>query len=249
VARGGITGVLGPNGSGKTTLLRILSGALEPTSGEVRLDEAPIWSVPKRALARRLAVVPQEIHPVFDYTVLDLALMGRYAHLGPFGFETATDLLAVRRALAATGTADLEARHFDTLSGGEKQRVVIASALAQFEEDRRDAGRLLILDEPTAALDLHYQIEVAQLLRRLADERGLTLLVTTHDLQFAWQVCDRVVLLQQGRVLADGPTAETLTPEHLYALYGVRVDRMTHPDGTVSLVPASLVGDRARTRE
>jgi iron complex transport system ATP-binding protein len=248
VTRGGITGVLGPNGSGKTTLLRILSGALVPTSGEVRLDGAPVGSVPKRALARRLAVVPQEIHPVFDYTVLDLALMGRYAHLGPFGFETATDLLAVRRALAATGTADLEDRHFDTLSGGEKQRVVIASALAQFEEDGRVAGRLLILDEPTAALDLHYQIEVAQLLRRLADERGLTLLVTTHDLQFAWQVCDRVVLLQRGRVLADGPTDETLTPEHLNALYGVRVDRMTHPDGTVSLVPAALVGHGARRR-
>jgi iron complex transport system ATP-binding protein len=87
---------------------------------------------------------------------------------------------------------------------------------------------------------------VAQLLRRLADDRGLTLLVTTHDLQFAWQVCDRVVLLQDGRVLADGPTEETLTPAHLHALYGVRVDRMTHPDGSVSLVPASLVGDRGR---
>ena len=246
VAGGGITGVLGPNGSGKTTLLRILAGALTPTSGEVHLDDVPIGSVPKRVLARRLAVVPQEIHPVFDYTVLDLALMGRYAHLGPFGFETAADLLAVRRALAATGTADLECRHFDTLSGGEKQRVVIASALAQFDEEDDTAGRLLILDEPTAALDLHYQIEVAQLLRRLADERGLTLLVTTHDLQFAWQVCDTVVLLQEGRVLADGPTDTTLTPEHLHSLYGVQVDRMTHPDGSVSLVPASLVGNRAQ---
>jgi iron complex transport system ATP-binding protein len=246
VARGGITGVLGPNGSGKTTLLRILSGALAPTTGSVYLEGTPIGDLPKRHLARRLAVVPQEIHPVFDYTVLDLALMGRYAHLGPFGFETALDLLAVRRALAATGTADLECRHFDTLSGGEKQRVVIASALAQFEEGAHTESRLLVLDEPTAALDLHYQIEVAQLLRRLADERGLTLLVTTHDLQFAWQVCDRVVLLQEGRVLADGATEDTLTPEHLHALYGVRVDRMTHLDGTVSLVPASLVGDRSR---
>ena len=246
VARGGVTGVLGPNGSGKTTLLRILSGALAPSTGTVHFDGARIETLAKRQLARRLAVVPQEIHPVFDYTVLDLALMGRYAHLGPFGFETATDLLAVRRALAATGTAELECRHFDTLSGGEKQRVVIASALAQFEEDAQAEGRLLILDEPTAALDLHYQIEVAQLLRRLADDRGLTLLVTTHDLQFAWQVCDRVVLLQEGRVLADGPTEATLTPGHLHTLYGVRVDRMTHPDGTVSLVPASLVGDRSR---
>jgi iron complex transport system ATP-binding protein len=244
VARGGITGVLGPNGSGKTTLLRILSGSLPPTEGDVVLDGQPIARVPKRVLARRLAVVPQEIHPVFDYTVLDLALMGRYAHLGPFGFETAADLLAVRHALAATGTADLECRHFDTLSGGEKQRVVIASALAQFEEEEAGPARILILDEPTAALDLHYQLEVAQLLRRLADERGLTLLVSTHDLQLAWQVCDRVVLLQGGQVLADGPTGETLTPEHLRTLYGVQVDRMTHPDGTVSLVPVSLVRGR-----
>ncbi len=246
VARGGITGVLGPNGSGKTTLLRILSGALAPTAGAVHFHDQPIGSLPKRQLARRLAVVPQEIHPVFDYTVMDLALMGRYAHLGPFGFETALDLLAVRKALAATGTADLESRHFDTLSGGEKQRVVIASALAQFDDDTQDQGRLLILDEPTAALDLHYQFEVAQLLRGLADERGLTLLVTTHDLQFAWQVCDRVVLLQDGRVLADGLTEETLTPETLHTLYGVHVDRMTHPDGTVSLVPTALVEPRSR---
>ena len=244
VPRGGVTGVLGPNGSGKTTLLRILAGSLAPTSGDVRLDDVPIGAIAKRTLAHRLAVVPQEIHPVFDYTVLDLALMGRYAHLGPFGFETALDLLAVRRALAATGTAGLECRHFDTLSGGEKQRVVIASALAQFEDDATDGGRLLILDEPTAALDLHYQLEIAQLLRALADERGLTLLVSTHDLQFAWQVCDRVVLLQDGRVLADGPTETTLTPAHLHTLYGVQVDRMTHPDGTVSLVPVSLVGGR-----
>ena len=242
VPRGGITGVLGPNGSGKTTLLRLLAGALTPASGVVTLDGTPILSIPKRRLARRLAVVPQEIHPVFDYTVLDLALMGRYAHLGPFGFETAADLLAVRHALAATGTADLESRHFDTLSGGEKQRVVIASALAQFEDDDAGDARLLILDEPTAALDLHYQLEVAQLLRHLAEARGLTLLVSTHDLQFAWQVCDRVVLLQRGRVLADGPTVETLTPEHLHTLYGVQVDRMTHDDGSVSLVPVSLVG-------
>jgi len=241
VPRGGVTGVLGPNGSGKTTLLRILSGALAPTTGTVALEGRAIGSFSKRDLAHRIATVPQEIHPVFDYTVLDLALIGRYAHLGAFGFETVDDLLAVRRALAATGTAELEDRHFDTLSGGEKQRVVIASALAQLEAGDATEARLLILDEPTAALDLHYQLEVAQLLRHLADDRGLTLLVTTHDLQFAWQVCDRVVLLQQGRVLADGPTGDVLTPEHLRALYGVRVDRMTHDDGTVSLVPVSLV--------
>ncbi len=242
VPRGGITGVLGPNGSGKTTLLRILSGALTPTGGEVLLDGQPLARTSRRALARRLAVVPQEIHPVFDYTVLDLALMGRYAHLGPFGFESADDLVAARQALAATGTTEFEDRHFDTLSGGEKQRVVIASALAQFDEGGDGPPRLLILDEPTAALDLHYQFEVGHLLRTLADARGLTLLVSTHDLQLAWRICDRVVILQAGRVLADGPTQQTLTPAHLEALYGVQVDRMTHADGSVSLVPVPRPG-------
>lgn len=237
-----VTGVLGPNGSGKTTLLRVLAGGLAPTAGQVMLDGVPMGSMPRRTLARRLAVVPQETHPVFDYTVLDLALMGRYARLGAFGFESAADVLAARRALAATGTADLEDRHFDTLSGGEKQRVVIASALAQFDEDQPGGDRLLILDEPTAALDLHYQFEVARLIHRLAGEEGLTMVVTTHDLQFAWQVCDRVVLLQHGRVLADGRTADTLTPEHIRTLYGVDVDLIARQDGSVSLVPIALSG-------
>jgi ABC-type cobalamin/Fe3+-siderophores transport system ATPase subunit len=200
VARGGITGVLGPNGSGKTTLLRILSGALPPTTGSVYLEGTPIGALPKRQLARRLAVVPQEIHPVFDYTVLDLALMGRYAHLGPFGFETANDLLAVRRALSATGTADLECRHFDTLSGGEKQRVVIASALAQFEEDTLTESRLLILDEPTAGLDPLVQQTFFGLVRE-AKAEGRTIFLSSHIIDEVDRTCDRVAIIREGRLV------------------------------------------------
>jgi iron complex transport system ATP-binding protein len=247
IPRGAVVGVLGPNGSGKTTLLRVLAGGLHPSSGRVTLDGSPLEGIARRELATRIAVVPQEIHPVYDYSVLDLALMGRYAHLGAFAFESPADIRAVRRALASTGTADLECRSFDTLSGGEKQRVVIASALAQFDvvdaegaRRARQGDRVLVLDEPTAALDLHYQLEVAQLLRRLNAEQGLTMVVSTHDLHFAGQVCDAVVLLRDGRVLAEGPTAATLTPPNVRALYGVDVDEWCHPDGRRALVPAGL---------
>ena len=251
VARGAVVGVLGPNGSGKTTLLRVLTGALAPSAGRVLLDGVPLASVPRRALARRIAVVPQEVHPAFDYTVLELALTGRYPHLGAFAFDSAEDVLAARRALAATGTSDLESRPFETLSGGEKQRVVIASALAQFANaEHGDAGsptRLLVLDEPTSALDLRYQVDVGLLLRRLNEASGLTLIVSTHDLQFAAQVCDDVVLLKDGRVLATGPTDETLRPDTVRALYGVDVDELTHADGRRVLVSVGLPDGR-RTR-
>jgi iron complex transport system ATP-binding protein len=250
IARGAVVGVLGPNGSGKTTLLRVLTGGLRPSSGTVTLDGISMATIPRRVLATRVAVVPQEIHPVYDYTVLDLALMGRYAHLGAFAFESPDDVRAARRALASTGTPDLECRLFDTLSGGEKQRVVIASALAQFDTagtatGPETDGRVLVLDEPTAALDLHYQLEVALLLRRLNTGAGLTMVVSTHDLHFAEQVCDEVVLLRDGRVLAAGPTGTTLTPAHVRALYGVDVDELRHPDGRRALVPAG-VRDRDR---
>ena len=156
--RGTIVGLLGPNGSGKTTLLRLLSGVLRPESGQVLIDGRPISQLTRREAARRVAVVPQETHSTFDFSVIDMVLMGRYPHLGPFELEGAADQAIAREALAATGTASLANRSFSTLSGGEKQRVVIATALAQ-------ASDMLLLDEPTAALDLRYQIEIAGLLR------------------------------------------------------------------------------------
>src|SRR5204863_1919174 len=138
VPRGAIVGLLGPNGSGKTTLLRLMSGTLRPRRGRIALDAAPIDRLSRRELARLIAVVPQETHSTFDFNVVEIVLMGRYAHLGRFEVEGAGDLRIAREALAATGTSALEARRFATLSGGEKQRVVIASALAQ------SAGILLL---------------------------------------------------------------------------------------------------------
>jgi iron complex transport system ATP-binding protein len=236
VAQGSLVGILGPNGSGKTTLLRLLSGTLAATRGRVTLDGADLARLPRRAVARRLAVVPQETHLAFEYSVLEIALMGRYPHLGRFALEGPADVELARAALAATGTLPLAHRAFSTLSGGEKQRVVIASALAQFEPGGE--GQVLLLDEPTASLDLHYQLEVASLLRRLHAERGLTIVVSTHDLNFAAAVCRDLVLLREGRLIAAGPTREVLTPQGVRALYGVAADVSWHEAaGHLTVVP------------
>jgi iron complex transport system ATP-binding protein len=234
VRRGDLVGILGPNGSGKTTLLRLMAGALVPQSGQVLLGQQPVGRHPRRALARRLAVVPQETHLAFDYSVIEIALMGRYPHLGAFEVEGAADLAIARAALALTGTAHLADRPFDTLSGGEKQRVVIASALAQLADGltgtpaadlRVGDDAVLLLDEPTASLDIRYQLEVASVLGRLHDERRLTIVLSTHDLRFAASMCATVVLLGRGRVLSAGPPREVLTAERVAELYEIDAGR------------------------
>ena len=231
VRRGDLVGLLGPNGSGKTTLLKILGGILQPSAGGIQLDRRQLSGWSRRELARCIAVVPQEMHVTLDFTVIDIVLMGRYAHLGPFALEGASDLQVAREALGATGTADLEARPFATLSEGEKQRVVIASALAQ-------ASDLLLLDEPTASLDLAYQLEIASMLRRLRRDRGTTMVVCTHDLNFAAALCKWIVLLKNGQVLAQGPTDDTLTAANIREVYGVDADVQFHPRaGHVTVVP------------
>jgi iron complex transport system ATP-binding protein len=231
VERGTIAGLLGPNGSGKTTLLRLLAGILPPLAGTIAIDGRPLTQYTRRELARRLAVVPQETHTTFDFSVIDMVLMGRYAHLGPFQLEGQGDQEIARQALAATGTSALESRTFASLSGGEKQRVVIAAALAQ-------ASDLLLLDEPTASLDLAYQFEIASLLRRLNAERGTTMIVSTHDLNLAASVCDWIILLKRGRVLAQGPTGDIMTADSIRLLYDVEADVQFHPRaGHVTVVP------------
>jgi len=231
VERGGIVGILGPNGSGKTTLLRLLAGMLRPECGTVTLNGINVASIARAALARSIAVVPQETHLAFDYSVLEIALMGRYPHLGTFELEGPRDVAVAREALEATGTLGLERRSFATLSGGEKQRVVIASALAQSPE-------LLLLDEPTASLDLGYQFEIATLLARLNGERGTSMIVSTHDLNLAATLCSEMVMLKHGRVLAQGRTDAVLTTDHIRALYGVEADVQYHPSaGHLTVVP------------
>src|SRR5262252_1883792 len=189
VARGSIVGLIGPNGSGKTTLVRLLNGTLASSRGSVSLDGVPLSTFSRRDIARRIAVVPQETQMTFDFTVLEIVLMGRYAHLGAFAIEGAGDVAIARKALAATGTSALESRQFATLSGGEKQRVIIASALAQSSD-------VLLLDEPTTALDIGFQFEIAALLASLNRDQGTTMIVSTHDLNLAAMLCTELVLLK-----------------------------------------------------
>jgi len=231
VSRGALVGVLGPNGSGKTTLLALLAGMRRPTSGQITFDGRPLTAFTRRQLATRIAIVPQETHLAFDYTVLEMVLMGRHPHLGLFEVEGPADMAAAREALAAVGASHLEDRDFMTLSGGEKQRVVIASALAQ-------ATDVLLLDEPTSSLDLGAQLEIAELLRTLNETRGVTIVVSTHDLALASGVCRELVLLRRGGVVAAGATADVLTGPNVRALYDVDADVHRHPEtGHLVVVP------------
>ncbi len=243
-------GIIGPNGSGKTTLLHLLAGLLEPTTGEVRLADAPMQHLARTRVARRMAMVPQETQLAFDYSVLEIALMGRHPHLGAFELEGPDDLAIARDALRATGTVHLEARQFTTLSGGEKQRVVIASALAQLiavpDLQAPPGDVVLLLDEPTASLDLGYQLEIATMLQSLSERRRITLVVSTHDLNFAVAVCSELVLLRAGRVIASGPTDRVLTAANVRALYGVEVDVARHAaTGRLTVVPVWRTVDNA----
>ncbi|MDQ3169944.1 MAG: ABC transporter ATP-binding protein [Acidobacteriota bacterium] len=242
VPAGRIVGILGPNGSGKTTMLKLLAGTLAPAAGRVTFDGQDLRGAARQKIARRLAVVPQDTHLAFDYSVLEIVLMGRYPHLGALEFEGPADLAIARQALDATGTAEFERRAFTTLSGGERQRVVIASALAQladvgtgFSLSEQSA---LLLDEPTAALDLGYQLEIAALLGELNRARALTMVISTHDLAFASAVCHELVLLRAGRVIASGSVDDVLTAANVRALYDVEAD--VHRDaasGRVVVVP------------
>ena len=228
VPDGGFVGILGPNGSGKTTMLRLLAGTRRPQSGSVTLDEQDLARFSRAALARRMAVVPQETHLAFDYRVIEVVLMGRYPHLGTFELEGPRDIAAARQALAATGTAALLDRAFASLSGGEKQRVVIAAALAQIAAVPSTASPILLLDEPTTALDLAYQLETAALLRDLQRRLPISIVVSTHDLNFAASLCRTLVLLKEGAVIAQGPSEDVLTPASIRELYGVDADVTRH---------------------
>jgi iron complex transport system ATP-binding protein len=237
--KGEVLGILGPNGSGKTTLLRLLSGTRRPTSGAVLLDGRPLPQLSRRALAQRLAVVPQETLLAYDYTCMEMVLMGRHPHLGVFELEGPRDVDVARNALRATGTTHLETRQFNTLSGGEKQRVVIASALAQSSD-------ILLLDEPTASLDLAYQLEIALLLKTLNRDRGVTIAVSTHDLNLAAATCHQLLLLRGGRVIAAGPTDAVMTPSHIRELYDVTADVHFHADsGHLIVVPIGRADGRS----
>ncbi|MBG0857023.1 ABC transporter ATP-binding protein [Streptomyces spinoverrucosus] len=218
VAPGEVVGLVGPNGAGKSTLLRTVYRALRPTSGRVLLDGEDIRRMSGKSLARRLAAVLQESAAEFELSVYDVVAMGRTPHKRAFEGDDADDRAVITAALGELDAADLAHAPFSRLSGGEKQRVLIARALAQ------RAGTM-VLDEPTNHLDLRHQLDTLRLVRRL----GVTALVALHDLNLAAAFCDRICVMNAGRVVTVGPPAKVLTPELLADVYRVDAEVTEHP--------------------
>ncbi|NTU43250.1 MAG: ABC transporter ATP-binding protein [Nitrospirales bacterium] len=213
--KGEVTALLGPNGSGKTTLLKLILGILRPRSGEVFLDGTPLRSLSPRDLARRVAYVPQTHRGSFPYSVFDLALMGRMPYSSFFSRYTKRDREIVMDCLERLGIAHLRERPCTEISGGQRQLALIARAMVQ-------GADTFIMDEPTNGLDYGNQISLLERVSSFAAE-GMTFIITTHHPDHALHVSDRVVMIKEGRVVAEGRPEETITPENLYDLYRVRV--------------------------
>ena len=230
--RGQLVGVIGPNGAGKSTLLRAISGMLRHQGGTVWLDGTELHAISAKEIAARLALVPQIAPYTHGFTALELVLMGRYPHLGRFQIEGREDDRIAKDAMRVTETEQFADRTLDTLSGGERQRVFVSRALAQ-------QPRILLLDEPTSNLDIFHQIKVLDLVRQLVDE-GLTAVAAIHDLHMAARYCDRLILLNDGRVLADGLPEEVLSPETIESAFGV--ESAVYRDPVTGSLAISLIG-------
>ncbi|KJS54545.1 ABC transporter ATP-binding protein [Streptomyces rubellomurinus subsp. indigoferus] len=217
-AAGQVVGLVGPNGSGKSTLLRCVYRVLRPAAGAVRLDGDDLHALTAREAARRVAALPQEHSAEFDFTVAEVVAMGRLPHRRPLAGPSGADHERCAAALRRVGAGHLAERGFLSLSGGEKQRVLIARALVQ-------EPRLLVLDEPTNHLDIAHQLEVLALVR----EAGPTVLTALHDLNLAAGHCDLLYVLRAGRIVAAGPPAEVLEPGLLAEVFGVRATPVRHP--------------------
>lgn len=214
VACGEMVGLLGPNGSGKSTLLRVLSGVLKPLRGRIWLGGVPLTQQKARDVARQVAFVPQREEITFGFTAWQVVLLGRAPYVGWLGREQAMDVQAAQRAMEYTDCTMVRERVVQTLSGGERQRVVLARGLAQ-------ETPILMLDEPLTHLDVAHQIGTLDLLRQLNRKQGLTVLAALHDINLASEFCDRLVVLHQGQVVADGTPSEVITPSLLRRVFGI----------------------------
>lgn len=222
IKRGEILGIIGPNGAGKTTLLKILGKILQAKEGEISWEGKLLSSIPIRAYAREVAMVPQEHQMVFPYTALEVVLMGRYPYLGGWAFETEEDHAIARSAMKILEVEDFSFRLFNELSGGEKQRVMIARALAQ-------KAKVLLLDEPATFLDLRHQMGIFSILKELNRDQGMTLVMVSHDLNMASQFCHQLLLLDRGRMVQWGTPETVLTAERIREIYRCEVIIDSHP--------------------
>ncbi len=217
-----ILGIIGPNGSGKTTLLKCISSILKPVTGTILLDNNELSTLNRKEIAKIIGVVPQTANITFPLTVIDIVLMGRNPHKKRLEFETEKDIRIAENSLKATGIHHLANRLITELSGGELQKVIVARALAQ-------EPKILLLDEPTAHLDIHYQLEILEFIRNLNAEKKLTVISVFHDLNLAARFCDKLILLNDGKIYSIGNTDEVLIAENIRNVYKVNVKIEKHP--------------------
>lgn len=237
VEAGSLTALVGPNGAGKSTLLHLIAAAEAPTAGAIELGGTDARSMRRRTRARYTALVEQQADTDLDLSVLDVVLLGRTPHLSMLGGPDQADREIARGALHRAGADAFADRRFQELSGGERQRVLLARALAQ-------EPMLLLMDEPTNHLDIHAQLHTLSLMRSLADN-GIAVLGALHDLPLAARYADQVIVLDHGQVVASGPPTETLTPQLIQLVYGVRADVIPHPADGSPLIAFSPLGARS----
>lgn len=222
IEQGECVGLLGLNGSGKSTLLRAMTGAIKPSAGQVLLDGKPTHQIPNKEFARKVGFVPQSAEFTFEFSVQETVLMGRFPHLRPFQSETEADYQIVNESMRLMDITSLADRPVTLLSGGEQRRVLVARALAQ-------STSLLLLDEPTANLDLRHQYDVLSLVRDRCKQGALGAIFALHDINQASEFCDRLLLLHEGKCFAAGKPSEVLTAENLRQVYGIEAELIAHP--------------------
>lgn len=222
VKKSELVGLIGPNGSGKTTLIKLINGVLHPSEGEIRLDGLKLRQLKRRTIAQRVAVVPQQFNIPFAFKVCEIVMLGRTPFLNILSNGSKREYSIVNQALEAVDIKPLERRFFNELSGGERQKVLLAMALAQQPE-------LLLLDEPTAHLDISHQVEILQLVSRLNKDQGTTVIAAVHELNLASFYFQRLILLREGRIFADGSPREVLTPQIIEEVFSARVQVEPHP--------------------
>ena len=226
VEKGERVALIGPNGSGKTTLVKLAAGVLTPIHGEVLLDEASLNSLSRREIAQRIAVVPQYFFMPFAFTVGEMVMLGRTPFIRAFSGEMEEDRSMARRAMELVGIEQFSGHTFSELSGGERQKAILAMALAQ-------EPKLLLLDEPTAHLDINHQVEILELVKRLNRERKVTIVGVMHDLNLAALFFDRLILLNGGAVFSEGSPSAVLTERTIYDVFGASVRIEQHPSSKV----------------
>ncbi|MDT7041419.1 ABC transporter ATP-binding protein [Candidatus Nitronereus thalassa] len=236
IRTGSIVGIIGPNGSGKTSLLKLFMGLLQPESGAISLFGQELRTMRPATIAQQIALVPQETSQVFPFTIGELVLMGRFPFHQPFdgwGWDSSADVHLATQAMADMEVRTLADRMMSEVSGGERQRAMIARALTQ-------DPRILLLDEPTAFLDLHHQLDIVRKLRQLNQSRGLTVVMVSHDLNLASQCCDQLFLLHQGKIITHGTPSEVIRPEVLEPVYRCQILVDEHPHSHAPRVTLSV---------